>query len=64
MKKLFFDTRELDQRAIELGFDSEILMENAAAAIAKQVRKKIKKGKLIAGILGSGNNGGDVEWRL
>ena len=64
MKKLFFDTRELDQRAIELGFDSEILMENAAAAIAKQVRKKIKKGKLIAGILGSGNNGGDVATAL
>lgn len=65
MKKLFWDTKELDLRAKNgLGFDEEILIENAARSIANLVRKKIKKGKCIIGVCGSGNNGADVVCAL
>ncbi|MBE9818358.1 NAD(P)H-hydrate dehydratase [Campylobacter concisus] len=61
MKNLYLDTRVLDERAREkFDLSEEILMENAAAAIANFVRKKFKKGERLLGICGGGNNGADV----
>ncbi|MCR4941758.1 MAG: NAD(P)H-hydrate dehydratase [Campylobacter sp.] len=60
MKNLYFKTENLDQRAVNFGLKSKILMENAAASMAKQVRKRIKKGSKILGVSGGGNNGADV----
>ena len=61
MKNLYLDTRVLDERAGEkFGLSEELLMENAAAAIANFIRKKFKKGERVLGVCGSGNNGADV----
>ena len=60
MKNVYFDTNELDNRAVnEFGISAEILMENAAAKIEKLVRKKLKKGSKILALCGTGNNGAD-----
>ena len=61
MKNLYLDTRVLDERASEkFGLSEELLMENAATAIANFIRKKFKKGKRVLGVCGGGNNGADV----
>ncbi|WP_103588748.1 NAD(P)H-hydrate dehydratase [Campylobacter concisus] len=61
MKNLYLDTRILDERASKkFGLSEELLMENAAAAIANFIRKKFKKGERVLGICGGGNNGADV----
>ncbi len=65
MKKLFWDTAELDARAVsEFGLSTEVLMQNAANALANAVRtrfkKTSKKRRKILGVVGSGNNGADV----
>ena len=65
MKKLFWDTAELDVRAVsEFGLSSEVLMQNAASALARAVRTRFKKSqkkrRKILGVIGSGNNGADV----
>ena len=65
MKKLFWDTAELDARAVsEFGLSAEILMQNAANALANAVRTRFKKcskkRRKILGVVGSGNNGADV----
>jgi len=61
MKNLYLDTRILDERAGDkFGLSEEILMENAAAAVANFIRKKFKKGMRVLGVCGSGNNGADV----
>ena len=61
MKNLYLDTRVLDERAGEkFNLSEELLMENAAAAIANFIRKKFKKGVRVLGICGGGNNGADV----
>lgn len=61
MKNLYLDTRVLDERAGEkFDLSEELLMENAAAAIANFIRKKFKKGERVLGICGGGNNGADV----
>ena len=61
MKNLYLDTRVLDERAGEkFGLSEELLMENAAAAIANFIRKKFKKNERVLGICGGGNNGADV----
>ena len=65
MKKLFWDTAELDARAVsEFGLSTEVLMQNAANALANAVRSKFKKSstkrRKILGVVGSGNNGADV----
>ena len=65
MKKLFWDTAELDARAMsEFGLSAEILMQNAANALANAVRTRFKKcskkRRKILGVVGSGNNGADV----
>ena len=44
MKKLFWDTAELDARAVsEFGLSTEVLMQNAANALARAVRSRFKK---------------------
>ncbi len=65
MKKLFWDTAELDARAVsEFGLSTEVLMQNAANALASAVRSRFKKSskkrRKILGVVGSGNNGADV----
>ena len=65
MKKLFWDTTELDARAVsEFGLSTEVLMQNAANALARAVRTRLKKSstkrRKILGVVGSGNNGADV----
>ena len=61
MKNLYLDTRVLDERAGEkFDLSEELLMENAAAAIANFIRKKFKKGVRVLGVCGAGNNGADV----
>ena len=61
MKNLYLDTRVLDERASEkFELSEELLMENAAAAIANFIRKKFKKDERVLGICGGGNNGADV----
>ena len=61
MKNLYLDTRVLDEQASEkFDLSEELLMENAAAAIANFIRKKFKKGVRVLGICGGGNNGADV----
>ena len=61
MKKLYLDTRVLDERASEkFELSEELLMENAAAAIVNLIRKKFKTGVRVRGICGGGNNGADV----
>ena len=61
MKNLYLDTRVLDEQAGEkFNLSEELLMENAATAIANFIRKKFKKGDRVLGICGVGNNGADV----
>lgn len=57
------EMKEIDRRAGEEFFVDEImLMENAGAAVASEVRELIApiKGKTVAVIAGVGNNGGDA----
>ncbi|WP_172197329.1 NAD(P)H-hydrate dehydratase [Campylobacter sp. RM16188] len=65
MKKLFLNTSKLDETAcLKFGLSNEILMENAANALAKHVHKRVKKGAKILGVCGSGNNAADVAAAL
>lgn len=60
MQKIFFDSRILDKAAREnFGLTEDIMMENAAMALEKEVAAE--ENVLIA--TGSGNNGGD-GWAL
>ena len=63
MKAVFKKASNLDKKAIDLGLDELILMENAGLNLAKiakkALRKKgIKRGRILI-LLGSGNNGAD-----
>ncbi|WP_298021087.1 NAD(P)H-hydrate dehydratase [uncultured Campylobacter sp.] len=61
MKKIFFDTEELDARAsAKFGLGEQILMENAACRIESEIRKRLKKGSRILALCGGGNNGADA----
>lgn len=61
MKNVYFDTNELDNRAVsEFGISQEILLENAGGNLERLVRKKLKKGSKILALCGSGNNGADA----
>ena len=61
MKKIFFSTEELDARAsAKFGLGEQILMENAACRIEREVRKRLKKGSRILALCGGGNNGADA----
>lgn len=61
MKVLRCDqVREMDQKSIQLGISGMLLMEHAAMALAKAVKKAaLQYGKNIAVVCGKGNNGGD-----
>lgn len=63
MKAVVENAQILDERALNLGFDELILMENAGKALAQitqtALRKKgIKNGRVLI-LLGCGNNGAD-----
>ena len=61
MKKIFFSTEELDARAsAKSGLGEQILMENAAGRIEREIRKRLKKGSHILALCGGGNNGADA----
>ena len=61
MKKIFFSTEELDARAsAKFGLGQQILMENAAGRIEREIRKRLKKGSHILALCGGGNNGADA----
>lgn len=62
MKAIFKDLKECEQRAINLGLDEILLMENAGAKLAKIIEKKMKKLKnpRILFLLGSANNAADA----
>ncbi len=61
MKKIFFSTAELDARAsAKFGLSEQILMENAAGRIEREIRKRLKKGSHILALCGGGNNGADA----
>jgi 23S rRNA (cytosine1962-C5)-methyltransferase len=53
------EMKELDRRAIEEhGIPAKILMENAGAAVAREAKKAVGKGRAVV-FCGYGNNGGD-----
>ena len=63
MKAVVKSAKAFDERAIKLGLDELILMENAGANLAKiaknALRKKgVKNGRILI-LLGQGNNGAD-----
>ena len=63
MKAVVKSAKALDERAIKLGLDELILMENAGTNLAKiaknELRKKgVKNGRILI-LLGQGNNGTD-----
>jgi len=60
MKFVFDEVYSLDQRCYdEFGLNEDILMENAAQAISKEIHKKFKKGSSVFIASGPGNNGAD-----
>ena len=60
MKFVFDEVYSLDQRCYdEFGLNEDILMENAAQAISKEIHKKFKKGSSVFVASGPGNNGAD-----
>ncbi|MFO7814691.1 MAG: NAD(P)H-hydrate dehydratase [Halanaerobiales bacterium] len=50
---------ELDQKTIENGFPSLLLMETAGRGIAEVIKEKYGRNEKILILAGSGNNGGD-----
>jgi len=61
LKKIFFSTEELNERAsAKFGLSEQILMENAAGRIEREIRKRLKKGSRILALCGGGNNGADA----
>ena len=65
MKKIFFSTEKLDARAsAKFGLSEQILMENAAGRIEREIRKRLKKGSRILALCGGGNNGADAMTAL
>lgn len=60
MKKLYYEVSSLDKKCYEkFHLSEDLLMENAALGICKQIRKKIKSGSKILFLCGIGNNGAD-----
>ncbi len=60
MQRVFYEVGSLDKRCYEEFFLSEdLLMEQAATALANEVRKRAKRGDKILFVCGTGNNGAD-----
>ena len=60
MRQVYLETASLDQRCYDVfGLTPEILMENAAFALAKAVRKRTPKNGQVLFVCGTGNNGAD-----
>ncbi len=60
MQKLFIDCYEMDKRCYdEYGLSEDILMENAASAMADYIEKNFTKDSSILIVSGPGNNGAD-----
>ena len=60
MQKVFFEVGSLDKRCYEeFGLSEDLLMEQAATALAKEVRKRAKKNSKVLFVCGVGNNGAD-----
>jgi hydroxyethylthiazole kinase-like uncharacterized protein yjeF len=57
MRPLFKDVYELDKRCYELGMSEDVLMENAALNLYKEIKNRNFKSVLI--VSGPGNNGAD-----
>ncbi len=54
------EMREIDRRTIEvIGIPGVVLMENAGAQVAEQLRRRIPNHSKICILAGHGNNGGD-----
>ena len=53
--------REIDRQCAELGLSTEILMENAGLAVAREARNLLQgaTGRSVLVLAGPGNNGGD-----
>lgn len=53
--------REIDRRCAEIGLSTEILMENAGLAVAREARNLLQgaAGRSVLVLAGPGNNGGD-----
>jgi len=60
MQKVFDEVYSLDKRCYdEFGLNEDILMENAAQSISREIHKKFKKGSSVFIASGPGNNGAD-----
>lgn len=61
MKTVVKESKSFDLRAVNLGLDELILMENAGIALAKLIKKECKKiqNKKVLFLLGGGNNAAD-----
>ncbi len=60
MKKIYEETTTLDKRCSDtFGLTSEILMEHAGLALAKEVKKRLTSKQSVLFVCGMGNNGAD-----
>lgn len=60
MKKVFFEVGSLDKRCYEDFYLSEdLLMEQAASALAREIKKRVEKNSKVLFLCGVGNNGAD-----
>ncbi len=60
MKNVYESVNFLDKRVVdEFGLSEEILMENAAMALEKEIDRFASKNSMIIIVAGSGNNGAD-----
>ncbi|MBE0491543.1 MAG: NAD(P)H-hydrate dehydratase [Sulfurospirillum sp.] len=60
MKNIYYEVQTLDQRCYKsYGLSEDILMENAATALAKTIKRLASKNAKVVFVCGSGNNGAD-----
>jgi hydroxyethylthiazole kinase-like uncharacterized protein yjeF len=60
MQKVFDEVYSLDQRCYDkFGLNEDILMENAAQALSRQIHKRFDKNSTVFIVSGPGNNGAD-----
>lgn len=60
MQNIFYEVQSLDKRCYEVfGLSEDLLMENAASALAFEIAKVAKEQSKILFLCGTGNNGAD-----